>query len=138
MSSLSLIGVISLTAWLYLLLFHGGLWRARERLPQDPRDPPHWPRVVALLPARHEAETIKEVLERLVDQDYPGSLSVLLVDDGSSDGTSEIAASVARASPADRPVRVLAGGPLAEGWTGKLCALAQGVEWAKELDPHVE
>jgi hopene-associated glycosyltransferase HpnB len=135
---LFLIGAISLAAWTYLLLFHGGFWRARERLPQDPMDPTHWPRVVAVLPARDESETIKEVLERLVAQDYPGSLSILMVDDGSSDGTGEIAASVARAAPDDRTVTVLAGGPLAEGWTGKLWALAQGVERAKELDPYVE
>jgi hopene-associated glycosyltransferase HpnB len=138
MSILSLIGVISLTAWLYLLLFHGGFWRARERLPQDPKHPPHWPRVAAVLPARDEAETIEEVLERLVAQDYPGALSIVMVDDGSSDGTGDIAAAVARAAPAARPVTVLTGDPLAEGWTGKLWALAQGVERARALDPNVE
>jgi hopene-associated glycosyltransferase HpnB len=138
MSVLSLIGAVSLAAWLYLLLFHGGFWRARERLPQEPPVPQGWPGVVAVLPARDEAETIKEVLERLVAQDYPGLFSILLVDDGSSDGTDAIAHEVARAAPPHRPVAVLAGSSLPEGWTGKLWALSQGVERAQALCPDAE
>lgn len=138
MSPLFLIGAISLAAWLYLLLFHGGFWRARERLPLGPLAPDNWPEVVAVLPARDEVETIKAVLERLVAQDYPGALSILLVDDGSRDGTGEIADAVARAAPLDRPVMVLTGAPLPEGWTGKLWALAQGVERARALHPGAE
>jgi len=135
---LSLIGAISLAIWLYLLLFHGGYWRARERLPEAPPVPPPWPAIVALLPARDEAETIKEVLERLVAQDYPGALSILLVDDDSEDGTGVIADDVARAAPPHRPVTVLTGVQLPEGWTGKLWALAQGVERAQALRPDAE
>jgi hopene-associated glycosyltransferase HpnB len=138
MSVLFLIGAVSLAAWLYLLLFHGGFWRARERLPQEPPTPQGWPGVVAVLPARDEAETIKEVLERLVAQDYPGPLSILLVDDGSADGTDAIAHDVARAAPPHRPVAILAGSPLPEGWTGKLWALSQGVERAQALCPDAE
>lgn len=138
MSPLSLIGAISLAIWLYLLLFHGGYWRARERLPEAPPVPPHWPAIVAVLPARDEAETIKEVLERLVAQDYPGALSILLVDDDSEDGTGVIADDVARAAPPHRPVTVLTGVQLPEGWTGKLWALAQGVERAQALRPDAE
>jgi hopene-associated glycosyltransferase HpnB len=137
-SPLSLIGAISLAIWLYLLLFHGGYWRARERLPEAPPVPPHWPAIVAVLPARDEAETIKEVLERLVAQDYPGALSILLVDDDSEDGTGVIADDVARAAPPHRPVTVLTGVQLPEGWTGKLWALAQGVERAQALRPDAE
>jgi hopene-associated glycosyltransferase HpnB len=131
MSLLFLIGAISLAMWLYLLIFHGGYWRARERLPEEPPPPQHWPDVVALLPARDEAETIKDVLERLVAQEYPGSLSILLVDDDSDDGTAEIARQVAAAAPPDRLVTVLPGAPLAKGWTGKLWALSQGVVHAQ-------
>src|SRR5262245_45635137 len=120
-----LIGAISLAAWVYLLVFHGNYWRARERLPETPPAPSHWPRVVAVLPARDEAETIKEVLERLVAQDYAGELSILLVDDDSDDDTSAIANKVRSAVPAHRQVTVLSGAALAEGWTGKLWALSQ-------------
>jgi hopene-associated glycosyltransferase HpnB len=132
------IGAASLAAWLYLILGHGGFWRARERLPHEPPVPQGWPGVVAVLPARDEAETIKEVLERLVAQDYPGPLSILLVDDGSDDGTDAIADEVARAAPPHRPVAVLTGSQLPEGWTGKLWALAQGVERAQALCPDAE
>jgi hopene-associated glycosyltransferase HpnB len=138
MSLLSLIGAISLAIWLYLVMFHGGYWRARARLPEAPLVAPHWPAVVAVLPARDEAETIKEVLERLVAQDYPGGLTILLVDDNSDDGTGEIAQGVARTAPPHRPVTVLRGARLAQGWTGKLWALAQGVERAQALCPDAE
>jgi len=138
MSLLFLIGAISLAAWLYLLLFHGGFWRARERLPQEPAALDRWPEVVAVLPARDEAETIKAVLERLVAQDYPGAFSILLVDDDSGDGTGAIAQEVARAAPSHRPVAVLSGAPLPEGWTGKLWALSQGVERAQALRPDAK
>jgi hopene-associated glycosyltransferase HpnB len=133
-----LIGAISLAAWIYLLVFHGSFWRARERLPETPPVPSQWPHVVAVLPARDEAETIKEVLERLVAQDFPGPLSILLVDDDSDDDTSAIAHEVAQAAPHHRPVTVLNGAALAEGWTGKLWALSQGVERARVLYPDAE
>lgn len=130
------IAALSLAAWIYLLLFHGGFWRARERLPQQPPVPARWPSVVAVLPARDEAETIQAVLEHLVAQDYPGPLSILLVDDNSSDGTGTIAQEVARRAPSDRPVIVVDGAPLPEGWTGKLWALSQGVAQGLTLEPR--
>ncbi|MFZ5792444.1 MAG: glycosyltransferase [Pseudomonadota bacterium] len=138
MTVLSSIGFAALAAWLYLVLGHGGFWRCRERLPENPLAPAHWPKVAAVLPARDEAATVKAVLEDLVAQDYPGALAIFLVDDGSRDGTGEIARAVATAAPANRPITVVAGRPLPAGWTGKLWALAQGVEAAEAHQPDLD
>jgi hopene-associated glycosyltransferase HpnB len=80
-----------------------------------------WPDVVAVVPARDEADVIARSIGSLVAQDYPGRFRVILVDDSSSDGTGDIA----RALGSDR-LEVLTGAPLAKGWTGKLWAVSQG------------
>ena len=48
----------------------------------------HWPSVVALVPARDEAETLTKTLDSLLTQDYPGSFHVVVIDDhsGGRDG----------------------------------------------------
>ncbi|HEY8613249.1 MAG TPA: glycosyltransferase, partial [Roseomonas sp.] len=86
--ALLLLGLVTAAVWLTLLLFRGGFWLARERDDRDtPPDPANWPRVVAVVPARDEADVIARSIGSLLRQDYPGPFSVVLVDDGSSDGT---------------------------------------------------
>jgi hopene-associated glycosyltransferase HpnB len=80
-----------------------------------------------VIPARDEAEVIGEALDSLLAQQYDGPLAIFVVDDASSDGTAEIARS--------RGVTVLKAPPLAAGWTGKLWAVAQGVEAASAWNP---
>jgi hopene-associated glycosyltransferase HpnB len=60
-------------------------------------------------------------------QDYPGDFRVILVDDASEDGTGATAAALP--DPGAR-LSIIAGRPLAKGWTGKLWAVSQGVESA--------
>jgi glycosyltransferase involved in cell wall biosynthesis len=43
-----------------------------------------------LMPVYNEQATLNEALKRLLDVDFPCELEVVLVDDGSSDGTSDI------------------------------------------------
>jgi hopene-associated glycosyltransferase HpnB len=131
-----IIGLIAVAAWGYLLLFRGFFWLMRDRddrgLPDEPAD---WPAVAAVVPARNEADVIARSVAGLVGQDYPGDFSVTLVDDNSDDGTARVAmAAAAETTRVDR-LRVMAGRTLAKGWTGKLWAVAQGVEAASAAAP---
>jgi hopene-associated glycosyltransferase HpnB len=127
-----IIGGVSLAAWVYLLLARGFFWLMRERDDRAlPADPPDWPAVAAVVPARNEADVIARSIGSLVAQDYPASFRVVLVDDASDDGTGEVAARLG----AGERLTVMTGQPLARGWTGKLWAVAQGVEAASESAP---
>jgi hopene-associated glycosyltransferase HpnB len=131
--------------WAYLVLGHGGYWRTTQRLPRSAAaaagtatgsgaasgpaaDPGAWPDVAAVIPARNEAAMLPVVLPALLGQDYPGALTVIVVDDCSTDGTSEVAAAFAP-DPGDprRALRVVPGAPLPAGWAGKVWAMAQGL-----------
>ena len=123
------IGGIALAAWVYLLLGRGFFWLAQER--DDgalPPEPAAWPDVVAVVPARNEADVIERSIGSLLAQDYPGAFRVVLVDDASEDGT----AARAQGLPgAGGRLTLLTGRPLPAGWTGKLWAVSQGVEAAQ-------
>ena len=126
------VALLAALAWVYLLAGRGGFWRTDQRLPPvDPRwAPERWPSVVAVVPARDEAAILPHTLPSLLAQDYPGELAVLLVDDGSTDGTADVAAALGR----DRPLRVVRAGPPPAGWAGKVHAMATGLEAAGECD----
>lgn len=119
---LILLGALCLAIWLGLTFGHAWFWRFRERDTDALADPPHWPAVVAVIPARNEADVIAASLASVLAQDYPGPFRAILVDDQSDDGTG----AVARALGCDR-LTVITGGPRPPGWTGKLWALEQGV-----------
>jgi hopene-associated glycosyltransferase HpnB len=122
---------LAAAAWVYLISCHGGYWRTDVRLPAGTgSEPRSWPSVTAVIPARDEAGALPASLPTLLAQDYPGSLTVLLVDDQSSDGTAEVAAALGRAAGA-RELRVIPGQPLPAGWAGKVWAMAQGVTAAE-------
>ena len=123
----------ALAAWLGLLAGRGGFWRARPRLDGAGAAPPpeDWPAVAAVVPARDEAETIGHAVGALAGQDYPGEFSVVVVDDGSGDGT----AAIARAAGQGADVAVIAAGPLAQGWKGKMWALSRGLAHVAETRP---
>ena len=130
MLALGVACTVAAAAWVYLLTGHGGYWRTSEWLPRVAAEPDAWPDVVAVVPARNEAEMLPVTLPALAGQEYPGSLTVIVVDDGSSDGTGEVAARIARTS--GRPLRVIAGSqpPDGERWAGKVWAMAQGLRAA--------
>ncbi|HEY1642496.1 MAG TPA: glycosyltransferase [Streptosporangiaceae bacterium] len=89
---------LAAVAWAYLLVCHGGFWLTSQRLPAAAADPPQWPAVTAVIPARDEAAGLPASLPGLLAQDYPGALNVVLVDDQSTDGTAETAALLGRAA----------------------------------------
>jgi hopene-associated glycosyltransferase HpnB len=136
---------VATAAWVYLLAGHGGFWRTGCRLPPAGSEPPRWPDVTAVVPARDEAAILPLTLASLLGQDYPGRLRVVLVDDSSTDGTAAVAAALAGGgagangaagartrSPA--PLTVLPAGPPPPGWAGKVWAMAQGVSAAGECE----
>ena len=132
MLALSIACTAAAVAWVYLVAAHGGYWRTSQRLPRVSGEPDAWPDVVAVVPARNEAEMLPVTLPALLGQDYPGVLAV--IDDGSSDGTGEVAAVIA--AKAGRPLRVVSGTPPPDGerWAGKVWAMAQGLRAAGPSD----
>ncbi len=128
-----IVAFIALAIWLYLLAGRGAFWLCTERDDWRPVRLPRWPRVVAVVPARNEADTIAECVGSLLRQDYPGAWTVILVDDDSSDGTGGIAQSVAIANGVEDRFCVVTSRGLPAGWTGKLWALAQGIDTAAAL-----
>jgi len=130
---LAVVSALAAVAWLYLLTCHGGYWLTGERLPPVGAVPAVWPPVSAVVPARDEAAMLPVTLPALLDQDYPGDFEVILVNDGSTDGTAEVAERLgrgARCGGARRELRVFAGSPPPAAWAGKVWAMAQGAEQA--------
>jgi hopene-associated glycosyltransferase HpnB len=127
---LTVLALLALAVWIYLLVARGGFWRCAQRDSRDVpnAEPSRWPSVVAVVPARNEADMIPQSLVSLLRQNYPGRFSVILVDDNSDDGT--IAAAREVASGATTQLSIVRGAPLPAGWTGKLWAVCQGVERA--------
>lgn len=127
---------LSLVAWVVLLLGRGGFWRARPRLDGPAPERGDWPPVVAIVPARDEADVVGECVAGLLAQDYPGGFGVVLVDDHSSDGTAEAARRAAAEADATERLAVVPAPPLPAGWTGKLWALRTGLEDAAAWMPE--
>ncbi|NJL93506.1 MAG: glycosyltransferase [Anaerolineae bacterium] len=85
--------------------------------------------VSVLIPARNEAAVIAETVRALLENAPPGfPLEVLLLDDGSEDGTGALALAAAGDDPR---FRLLSGQPLPPGWLGKNWACHQLSEVAR-------
>lgn len=125
---------ISLVAWLYFMVGHGGFWRGDQRFDKTRSltsvPPTHWPGVVVIVPARNEADNIKCTLGSLLDQNYPGKFHVILVDDHSEDGTGNIARHLANQHPAGEQLSVVTADERPPGWLGKVWALYTGLQVA--------
>jgi hopene-associated glycosyltransferase HpnB len=132
---LLVLAALGCAIWLFLLFGRGGFWLAAERERGEMRLPAAWPKVVIVVPARDEAEGIGLSIASLTRQDYRGEWRIVLIDDGSSDGTAGIAQRTAAECGGKGRLEVIAGKPLPAGWTGKLWALAQGIEAAQVSAP---
>src|SRR5664279_4750348 len=128
----NLIAATTFAVWLYLIAGRGGFWLAADRDDSGPM-PPTWPAVTAVIPARDEAQCVGLAVASLLQQDYPGPFSIVLVDDQSTDGTADVARQAAGAA-ADR-LTILPGAALPPRWTGKLWAVKQGVDFAVTKEP---
>jgi hopene-associated glycosyltransferase HpnB len=123
------IAAAALTAWLYLVFARGGFWRCAQRDDWPARELTAPPCVGVIVPARNEADQIAASIGSLLEQDYAGGWTIILVDDDSSDGTAEIARKQSHAHCADR-LQIVSSRALPAGWTGKLWALKQGIDAA--------
>ena len=123
------LAAIPLAIWVYLLVARGYFWRVSEDS-FGPKRLEDWPRVVAIVPARNEARTISEAVSSLAKQDYPGEFSIIVIDDHSEDGSAALAQQAANEFGASQRVKIHVASPLAPGWTGKLWALNEGIQFA--------
>jgi cellulose synthase/poly-beta-1,6-N-acetylglucosamine synthase-like glycosyltransferase len=86
--------------------------------------PGSYPSVSVVVAARDEEEAVEAALRSLLEQDYPGRLEVIAVDDRSTDGTGDVMAGLAVRMPGR--LRHLRVDGLPEGWLGKNHALWLG------------
>jgi len=127
--------VLSALIWLTLIFWRGDFWRDGPYISANTPSPHDWPRVVCVIPARNEAETIGETIASWSSQDYPGAFSIILVDDQSDDATHDRASSTATTQ---RNLSVVSGEPLPAGWSGKMWAVAQGIAAAEREAPNAK
>jgi hopene-associated glycosyltransferase HpnB len=125
------VSLLPLAIWAYLLLGRGWFWLCGERDDAAVKGlltkPDACPSVVAIIPARDEADVIAQTVGSLLRQDYPGLFSVIVVDDQSSDGTAVAASDAANAAQAPDRLRIVTGNGPPSGWTGKLSAMRLGL-----------
>jgi hopene-associated glycosyltransferase HpnB len=130
--SISIIIFLSLVIWIYLIFFRGQFWLSNQYLSERKSESSKNPKVSVIIPARNEAEVLPISLNSVLNQDYKGKFSLILIDDQSTDNTGKIAEQIAKETHRDKQLTVLNGQPLPGGWTGKLWAMQQGVNYALE------
>lgn len=130
-------GIVALAIWLHIFFGRGWFWRVGKLDADRVKDAAleNSPSVMAIVPARNEAETIGQVVAGLLGQDYSGDFSIVIVDDHSEDGTAEIALRAAAQHGAAGRVQMVSASALPEGWTGKVWAMNTGVTAAAPMPP---
>jgi hopene-associated glycosyltransferase HpnB len=137
-------GVLSLLIWGYLIVGRGGFWRIRPAAPpfclpatslQEKPANENPARIAVIIPARNEADVVGRAISSLLRQNGPNSIHIFLVDDGSTDSTTQAAHDAAVAAGLAETLTVIEGSPLPAGWSGKLWAIQQGIERCRESAP---
>jgi hopene-associated glycosyltransferase HpnB len=124
-----IVAATSLAGWIALAIRRGHFWIADlDGHRDDARRAEPAARVEAVVPARNEAATIGAAVTSLVAQRYAGPFAITLVDDGSLDETARIARAAVAHLPVSERLTSIAGRPLEAPWTGKLNALATGLQ----------
>jgi len=134
-------GVLTLLIWTYLVFARGGFWRIYPAIPPPDRGTSLHEssspclRIAVIIPARNEADVVDRVFRSLLRQSGGYAIHIFLVDDGSTDSTAQVARAAAMAVDQPEDLTVVTGTPLPSGWSGKLWALEQGVELARQTNP---
>ena len=117
---ITLLAITGAITWLTILLLPWRPWSTREVLDtssasadEDLSD------ITVLIPARNEADTLQTILPALNKQG--SGLHIIVVDDQSTDGTSEAARGAG-----GKNLLIIPGKSPPSGWSGKLWALEQG------------
>lgn len=127
MSTTALVAFAALP-WIVLPVVLAWWMHDNTLLDEFPAEPPvAAPLVTVVVPARNEARNIEPCMRSILATSWP-SLELIIVDDGSEDGTIDIARRVA---VGDRRVRVIANPELPAGWFGKQWACHNGARTAR-------
>jgi len=128
-----------LIAWLVLRIFRQFRTHRAASLGRPAADAP-LPDIAIIVPARNEIANIAACLEDLAAQrGLSGGSSIIVVDDGSQDGTGQAVAHAARGDPR---IELIESGDLPTGWMGKPHACWRGAirartEWLCFVDADV-
>ena len=98
-------------------------------LRRPPRDAVTEDRVAVLLPVRNEANRVTPCLAALLAQRGVPNLEIVVLDDGSTDGTASLVEAVA-----EQHLRLLTGSPPPAGWLGKPHACRQLADSVPDAD----
>jgi len=133
---LDLVSGAVLLFWIMLVADRKRRWPAGEVLRRPagaaPGDP-HEEDLLVLVPARNEADTLRATLPALLAQG-DSFRRLVIVDDRSTDGTGDVASTIAAASSHKEKVLVVAGEAPLPGWSGKLHALHSGLGAALKVE----
>jgi hopene-associated glycosyltransferase HpnB len=129
----TIIAVLSATTWFYLVLARGSFWETKNANPDASDKEPFSGGVVAVVPARNEAELIGPVVTSLLNQSV--AMPIVLVDDESTDDTANVARRAAQEAGKADALTVIQSKPLPSGWTGKVWSMHRGIEHARGINP---
>ena len=98
----SVISIWIMLLYQFVLTIGGFLWRVKWLRAERRAVPPvEWPGVSILIPARNEGKVILGLLDHLLAMDYPRDrLEIIVINDGSSDGTADLVRRVQKTPPA--------------------------------------
>ena len=134
-SSLQLLALVSVAIWSTLIFFRGQFWRADQKLSNSTANLSKSPEIVIIMPARNEEHTIGHSILSLLQQDYTGIMSIIVVNDNSNDNTVEVVELVSHGYDS---VHLINGSETPNDWTGKLWSMAQGVKYAQKNFCHAD